>query len=65
MSEEFVVKKYAIVTDGVVTSTIFTDPGFMEMLAENTVVDVTDNPAAADITEGYTYENGVFSSPIE
>ena len=64
MPEEFVVKKYAIVTDGVVTSTLFTDPGFMEMLAENNVVDVTNEPAGADIAEGYTYENGVFSAPV-
>lgn len=64
MSEEFVVKKYAIVTGGVVTSTLFTEPGFMEMLSNNTVVDITDQPAAADIAEGYTYENGVFSAPV-
>jgi hypothetical protein len=64
MSEEIAIKKYVIVSGGVVINTIFTDPGFMEMLANNTVVDVTNEPTASEITEGYTYENGVFSAPI-
>ena len=63
MSEEFIVKKYAIVNGGIVTNTIFTEPGFMEMLATNTVVDITDEALAADISYGYTYENGIFSAP--
>jgi hypothetical protein len=65
MSEEFIIKKYAIVSNGVVANTIFTEPGFIEMLANNTVVDITDEAAAADITYGYIYENGVFSAPVE
>jgi hypothetical protein len=65
MSEEFIVKKYAIVDGGIVTNTMFTEPGFMEMIANSTVVDITDEPAAADISYGYTYENGVFSAPVE
>ena len=64
MFEEFVVKKYAIISGGTVISTIFTDSGFMEMLSNNTVVDITDEPTGGDITEGYIYENGVFSAPI-
>jgi hypothetical protein len=65
MSEEFIVKKYAIVNGGVVTNTIFTEPGFMEMLSANTIVDITNEALAADISYGYTYENGVFSAPVE
>lgn len=61
MSEESTVKKYAIVDGVIVLGTICTDPGFMEMLANNSVIDITNDPAAADITAGYTYENGVFS----
>ena len=65
MSEEVTVKKYAIVNAGVVLSTIYTEAGFMEMLSANTVVDITNEPSVADISDGYTYENGVFSAPVE
>jgi hypothetical protein len=37
----------------------------MEMLATNTVVDITDEALAADISYGYTYENGIFSAPAD
>ena len=65
MSEEFIIKKYAIVSDGIVANTIFTEPGFIEMISSNTIVDITDEAAAADISCGYIYENGVFSAPVE
>jgi hypothetical protein len=65
MSEEVAVKKYAIVNAGAVLSTIYTEEGFMEMLSANSVIDITNEPSAADICDGYTYENGVFSAPVE
>lgn len=64
MPEEIIVKKYAIISGGVVITTMATEPGFMEMLTTNTVVDITDEASVADIVYGYTYENGVFSAPV-
>lgn len=65
MSEEVAIKKYAIVSEGVVLSTLHTEVGFIEMLSSNSVVDITNDPSAAEISSGYTYENGVFSAPAE
>lgn len=65
MSEEVTIKKYAIVSEGVVLSTLHTEVGFIEMLSSNSVVDITNDPSAAEISSGYTYENGVFSAPAE
>jgi hypothetical protein len=64
MSETVSVKKYAVVKDNIVLQTIYTEPGFMEALQENSVIDVTDAPNAGQITEGYIYDNSVFSPPI-
>jgi hypothetical protein len=64
MSDTGLVKKYAVVKDNIVLQTIYTEPGFMETLQENSIIDVTDEPNAANITEGYTYDNGSFSPPV-
>jgi hypothetical protein len=64
MSETHPIKKYAIVKDAVVLNTVYTEPGFIENIILNTLVDITDEVNGDEITQGYTYENNAFSAPL-
>jgi len=64
MSEIHPIKKYAIVKDNVVLNTVQTEPGFIENIILNTLVDITDNTNVDEIKQGYVYENSVFSAPL-
>ena len=64
MSETHPFKKYAIVKDNVVLNTVQTEPGFIENIILNTLVDITDNIDVDQIAQGYIYENSAFSAPV-